>query len=122
MREEAFGSYQFLEIFTCFKQLTKDLEGHAIPNIHLTPFEPFMLKNFTHLAMSATMWFEEVRGGSMYLHKHPAHFVSPVKMSWRRFSTIEPSRTLIKELHLLDENCCTKDNFLESWKSINIIL
>ena len=40
----------------------------------------------THLAISAMMWFEKFRGGSMRLnhpelvHKHPAHLVSPVKM------------------------------------------
>ena len=45
-----------------------------------------MLKNSTHFAISAIMWFKKVRGGSMPLNyteivqKHPAHLVSPLDM------------------------------------------
>ena len=45
-----------------------------------------MLKNSTHFAISAMMWFEKVRGGSMRLNytelvrNHPAHLASPLNM------------------------------------------
>ena len=45
-----------------------------------------LLKNSTHLARAALLWFEKVRGGSKRLnypelvHKHPAHLASPVKL------------------------------------------
>ena len=45
-----------------------------------------MLKNSTHFFISAMMWFEKVRGGSMHLNvpklvkSHPAHLASPLNM------------------------------------------
>ena len=45
-----------------------------------------MLKNSTHFAIPAMMWFEKVRGGSMRLNytelvqNHPAHLASPLNM------------------------------------------
>ena len=45
-----------------------------------------MLNNSTHFAISAMMWFEKVRGGSMHLNytelvqNHPAHLASPLNM------------------------------------------
>ena len=45
-----------------------------------------MLKNSTHFAISAMMWFEKVRGGSMHFNytelvqNHPAHLASPLNM------------------------------------------
>ena len=48
-----------------------------------------MWKTSTHLVSSAQLWFEKVRGGSMYVNhpklvqKHPAHLASPVKIKWK---------------------------------------
>ena len=45
-----------------------------------------LLKNTTHFAISAMMWFKKVRGGSMRLdyaelvRNHPAHLASPLNM------------------------------------------
>ena len=45
-----------------------------------------ILKNSTHFAISAMMWFEKVRGGLMrfnypeLVQKHPAHLASPLNM------------------------------------------
>ena len=45
-----------------------------------------IVQNTTHLAISAMLWVEKVRGGSMHLnhpelvHKNPALLWSPVKM------------------------------------------
>ena len=49
------------------------------------------------------LWFEKVRGGSMYVNhpervqKHSAHVAYPVK---RRFGTVEPPRTPVNEVYL----------------------
>ena len=65
----------------CFSSKYVDRGGSVVSN---QP-EP-MLKNSTHFARSAMMWFKKVRGGSMRLNytelvqKHPAHLVSPLNM------------------------------------------
>ena len=65
----------------CFSFIYVDREGSVQSN-HPKP----MLKNTTHFAISAMMWFKKVRGGSMRLNytelvqKHPAHLVSPLYM------------------------------------------
>ena len=49
------------------------------------------IKNAMHRAISAMLWFEKVRRGSMYLNhpdlvqKHAAHLASPVKLSLKPF-------------------------------------
>ena len=59
------------------------------------------LTQSTHLAFSALMWFEKVRGGSRGLnhsetvYRYPTHLVTTVKM---RFGTVEPLRTHVKDL------------------------
>ena len=48
-----------------------------------------MLKNSTHFAISAMMWFKKVRGGSMRLdytelvRNYPSHLDSPLNMEVR---------------------------------------
>ena len=65
----------------CFSSKYVDRGGSVVSN------QPeLMLKNSTHFAISAMMWFKKVRGGSMRLNytelvqKHPAHLVSPLNM------------------------------------------
>ena len=61
----------------CFSSIYVDRGGSVVSN-HPEP----MLKNSTHFAISAMMWFEKVRGGSMHLNfselvqKQPAHHAS----------------------------------------------
>ena len=68
----------------CFSSKYVDRGGSVVSN---QP-EP-MLKNSTHFAISAVMWFKKVRGGSMRLdytelvRNHPAHLVSPLNMEVR---------------------------------------
>ena len=65
----------------CFSSKYVD-RGGSVESNQLEP----MLKNSTHFAISAMMWFEKVRGGSMHLNytelvqKHPAHLASPLNM------------------------------------------
>ena len=55
--------------------------------------------------MSAIMWLEKAWQGSKsfnypkWVHKYPAHLASPFKKYWGWFGTVEPPRTLVKELY-----------------------
>ena len=66
-------------------------------------------KNSTHLAVSARMWFEKVRGGSMCLnhpelvHKHPAHLASPVKI---KIQARQTSSNLFEPHYCRDGKVC----------------
>ena len=75
------GAYAIVPCTPCFSSKYVD-RGGSVESNQLEP----MLKNSTHFAISAMMWFEKVRGGSMHLNytelvqNHPAHLASPLNM------------------------------------------